>query len=158
MGEPFKATFDQLKSWTESEKHSIKYFSGTALYEKRFVLEMGHISNGRTYLHLGKVGDIASVTLNGKEVGTYWKPPYIADITDFVKEGDNRLEVAITNLWVNRLIGDGKLTPQERKTFTNLVNDTVRFEKLSGPDADQYLRVSGLIGPVKIQFSRMYDL
>lgn len=158
LGEPFTATFKPLRSWTESEKHSIKYFSGTALYENRFVLEMDSISKGRTYLHLGKVGDMAAVKLNGHEVGTFWKAPYVADITDFVIEGENRLEVSVTNLWVNRLIGDGKLTPAERKTFTNLVNDSVRFAKLSGPDADQYLRVSGLIGPVKIQFSSMYEL
>jgi hypothetical protein len=158
LGESFTTTFDPLKSWTGSEKHSIKYFSGTAWYEKCFTIENHGISNGRTYLNLGKVGDIATLTLNGQEVGTYWKPPYIADITDFVQVGENRLEVSITNLWINRLIGDEKLPPEERKTSTNLVNDKDRYEKLSMPDADQYLRVSGLIGPVKIRFSRIYDL
>jgi len=158
LGEPITATFDSLKSWTGSEKESIKYFSGTALYEKSFTIEKHSISGGRTYLNLGRVGDIASLTLNGQEVGTYWKPPYIADITDLVKEGENRLEVSVSNLWINRLIGDEKLPPGERRTSTNLVNDKDRYGKLGMPDADKYLRVSGLIGPVKIQFSRIYDL
>ncbi|MCP4309627.1 MAG: glycoside hydrolase family 2 [Bacteroidetes bacterium] len=157
LGELFTATFDTLKSWTGSEKHAIKYYSGTALYEKRFTLEKQCISGGRTYLDLGKVGDIATLTLNGSEVGTFWKPPYIADITDFVKEGENTLEVSVCNLWINRLIGDEKLPREERKTSTNLVNDRGRYEKLSQPDADQHLRVSGLIGPVKIRFSRIYE-
>ncbi len=158
MGEPLSVTLDTLKSWTESDKHAIKYFSGTALYEKSFAIEKHSISKGRTYLNLGKVGDIATVKLNNKDVGTYWKPPYMVDITDYVKEGENKLEVSVTNLWINRLIGDEKLPPEERKTSTNLVNDKGRYEKLTRPDSDKYLRVSGLIGPVSVQFSKIFDL
>ena len=158
LGEPFSATFDNLISWTESDKHKIKYFSGTALYEKNFNIKKQNISNGRAYLNLGKVGDIATVKLNGEEVGVYWKPPYIADITDDIKEGENKLEISVTNLWINRLIGDEKLAPEERKTSTNLVNDKGRYDKLTKSDADKYLRYSGLMGPVKIQFSRIYDI
>jgi len=47
------------------------------------------------------------------------------------------------NMWPNRLIGDGKLPENQRKTRTNVV-------KFNGPDADQYLRESGLLGPVKL--------
>ena len=90
-------------------------------------------------------------------MATYWKPPYIADITDQVKEGKNKLEVSVTNLWINRLIGDEKLPQEERKTSTNLVNET-RYGKLTKPDADMYLRVSGLLGPVSVQFSEIYDI
>ena len=158
LGKPFSATFDNLISWTESDKHKIKYFSGTALYEKRFNIKKQNISNGRAYLNLGKLGDIATVKLNGEEVGVYWKPPYIADITDDIKEGVNKLEVSVTNLWINRLIGDEMLAPEERKTSTNLVNDKGRYDKLTKSDADKYLRYSGLMGPVKIQFSRIYDI
>ena len=46
------------------------------------------------------------VTVNGKNVGVLWYPPYRTDITDFVKAGDNTLEIAVTNNWANRLIGD----------------------------------------------------
>jgi len=158
LGEPFEDTFNELISWTESDKHAIKYFSGTALYKNSFTIEKHGISKGRTYLDLGKVGDIGTVKLNSKDVGTYWKPPYIADITDYLKEGENKLEVSVTNLWINRLIGDEKLLPEERKTSTNLVNEKGRYDKLTKPDADKYLRVSGLIGPVRIRFSKIYDL
>ena len=37
---------------------------------------------------------------------TLWKPPFRLDISDVVKSGKNELEVKVTNLWVNRLIGD----------------------------------------------------
>jgi len=153
LGEPFSATFDALKSWTESEKHAIKYFSGTALYKKSFTIENNSLSKGRAYLNLGKVGDIATINLNGKDVGTYWKPPYIADVTEYLRNGENILEIEVTNLWVNRLIGDEKLHPKERKTTTNLVKSE-GYNKLRAADADKYLRVSGLMGPVSIRMSK----
>lgn len=157
LGEPFTATFNELKSWTESEDHAVKYFSGTALYEKSFEIDQKDLSRGKTYLNLGKVGDIATIKLNGKDVRTLWKPPYIANITDFVQDGDNKLEVSITNLWINRLIGDEKLPVEERKTSTNLVNEA-RYDKITETDADKYLRISGLLGPVKIQFSTIHKI
>ena len=158
LGEPFAATFSKLISWTESKQHQIKYFSGTALYEKRFNYQKSSNKEGRAYLNLGRVGDIATIKLNGKEVGTYWKAPYIADITNHLKEGDNKLEVSVTNLWINRLIGDEKLPPEERKTATNLVNEKGRYAKLTTPNSDEYLRYAGLMGPVFIQFSGMHEL
>jgi hypothetical protein len=155
LGEAFSETFDNLKSWTESDRHAVKYFSGTALYEKNFMLNENSSSNGRAYLNLGKVGDIATIRLNGKEVAVLWKPPYIADITDYLKNGNNKLEIKVSNLWINRLIGDEKLPINERKTSTNLVNEA-RYDKIREPDADKYLRISGLLGPVTIQFSQIY--
>ncbi|MCC5931519.1 MAG: hypothetical protein JJU28_19895 [Cyclobacteriaceae bacterium] len=158
LGEPFSDTFNELTSWTESEKHRIKYFSGTALYENSFQLERNDTSKYRAYLNLGKVGDIATVKLNDNEVGVYWKPPYIADITDYLQTGENKLEISVTNLWVNRLIGDEKLPIEERKATTNLVNDKARYDKLTKPDADIHLRYSGLMGPVKVQYSVICDM
>lgn len=157
LGEQFTATFDELKSWTESEKHGIKYFSGTALYEKNFEIDQENLSGENVYLNLGRVGDIATIKLNGKDVGTLWKPSYIADITDFVQSGDNKLEVSITNLWINRLLGDEKLPRKKRKTSTNLVNEA-RYDKIRESDADKYLRISGLLGPVNIQFSQIHKI
>jgi hypothetical protein len=106
------------------------------------------------------VGDIATVRLNNKEVGVYWKPPYIADITNYLNEGENKLEIEVTNLWINRLVGDEKLPPGERLTSTNLENAKGRysFERFTNADADKYLRVSGLIGPVNVQFSRIHTI
>jgi hypothetical protein len=62
----------------------------------------------------------------------------------------------VTNLWINRLIGDEKLPAGERKTYTNIAGN--KRYKLRGSDIDKYLRASGLLGPVEIRFSKIYDL
>jgi len=83
--------------------------------------------------------------------------PYIADITDHIRAGENELEIDVTNLWINRLIGDQKLPPEQRKTYSNVVSHK-KAGRLRSRDADKYLRVSGLIGPVEIRFSRVYAI
>jgi hypothetical protein len=55
---------------------------------------------------LGRVEVIAEVELNGKAIGNVWKFPYRLDITEAARPGDNDLEIQVTNLWPNRLIGD----------------------------------------------------
>lgn len=73
----------------------------------------------------------------------FWSAPFRFDITPFVKSGTNELAVEVVNMWVNRLIGDGKLPVERRLTKTNI-------NKFDAPDAEKYLRVSGLLGPVKL--------
>jgi hypothetical protein len=158
LGKPFSASYDTLKSWTESGNREEKYFSGTARYTRLFTLaEAPLVEKRRAYLDLGFVGDIATVRCNGHEVGVLWKAPYTADITGFIKPGDNLLEVEVTNLWINRLIGDLQLPPGERKTSTNVL-DTKWSAPLKEPDAGKHLRQSGLCGPVRIRFSRIYEI
>ena len=57
-------------------------------------------------MDLGTVYDMATVEINGKEVGVLWFPPFKIDITDYVKAGTNSLKISVTNTWANRLIGD----------------------------------------------------
>jgi hypothetical protein len=49
---------------------------------------------------------MATVEINGKEIGVLWFPPFKVDITDFVKAGSNTLKISVTNTWANRLTGD----------------------------------------------------
>ena len=58
-----------------------------------------------------------------------------------VKPGWNKLEVAVANLWPNRLIGDQTLPPEKRLTRTNIA----KFR------ADSPLLPSGLLGPVVVE-------
>ena len=151
LGDPVEVAMDSLKSWTDFSQRTIRYFSGTARYTKTFDLSGTPWIKGRVYLDLGNVQEMAIIRLNGKEVSKCWISPYRADLSEYLKTGENLLEIDVTNLWVNRLIGDGKLPKGERRTQTNIV-------KFDAPDADQYLRVAGLLGPVKLQFSQIHQL
>lgn len=99
--------FDKLVSWTERPEAGVKYFSGTARYMKTIEDVRRPTDGRRVMLNLGKVKNIAEVTVNGKEFPALWKPPFSVDITDALDaSGKVRLEVKVTNLWPNRLIGD----------------------------------------------------
>ncbi|TSA31587.1 MAG: hypothetical protein D4R65_10975, partial [Verrucomicrobiaceae bacterium] len=110
-GAPATAEFPKLISWTQSEDPGIKYFSGTATYKTTFNLDGPPENSSRLWLDLGDVKNIAQVRVNGKDLGTLWKPPFRADIADALKPGTNTLEVCVTNTWKNRLVGDEKLHP-----------------------------------------------
>jgi hypothetical protein len=90
-------------------------------------------------LDLGDVRELAEVSINGRPLGIAWHPPYRVDVTEAVKPGENTLEVKVTNLWVNRLIGDQQ--PGAKK-YTFTVMPTYK--------ADAPLRPSGLLGPVRL--------
>ena len=135
---PASATFDSLIPWNEHTDNGIKYFSGTATYTKRIDCEKARAlvaNSDRVMLDLGVVKNFAEVTVNGKKYPVLWKPPFRLDITDAVKttsvqqqgaccstlavssttttsvqqQGCIDIEIKVTNLWPNRLIGDDTL-------------------------------------------------
>jgi hypothetical protein len=158
-------TFGRLTPWNENSDSNIKYFSGTATYETTF--NCPSITKGRgrrIYLNLGRVAVMADVRLNGKNLGILWKPPFEIDVTDEIRSRNNLLQIKVTNLWPNRMIGDEQLpedskrkpngtleewpewllkdqpSPAGRHTFT-----TYRLWKKNG-----VLQTSGLLGPVMV--------
>lgn len=107
MGAPESIAMDTLKSCSENTNQAVKYFSGTASYIREIHLSDLHRNlKSRIILDLGVVKNIAEVFVNGKSCGTLWKPPFRADISNALKTGDNHLEIRVTNLWPNRMIGD----------------------------------------------------
>jgi len=144
-GGPAHVNVDTLKSWTLFEDKGIKYYSGNAVYKKSFSVNATNLNGTKVILDLGNVLEMASITINGNKMAVKWSAPFQFDITSFVKQGDNQLEVEVVNLWPNRLIGDGKLPVEQRLTKTNVV-------KYEGADAESLLKISGLLGPVKITF------
>ena len=132
-------TFNTLTDWKDSGNGQIRYFSGEAVYTTNFTLD--NLPQKAIYIDLGKVMVMAKVKLNGHDVGGVWTNPYRLNVTDYLKKGENRLEVTVVNNWQNRLIGDQHLPENERPTWT-----TVNPWK-----ADSPLQSSGLLGPVEIQ-------
>ncbi|MEI6950086.1 glycosyl hydrolase [Paraflavisolibacter sp. H34] len=113
LGAPAQVVLPRLASLHRHAEEGVKYFSGTATYTKKFTVPASALAAGRSlFLDLGRVEVMAEVTVNGKPLGMLWKPPFLVDITGAARAGENVLEVQVTNLWPNRLIGDEQL-PEE---------------------------------------------
>lgn len=163
-GGPEKAvTFESLTDWTTHAESGIKYYSGIAVYELTFDYADQPIPT-IGFLDLGRVEDVARVTLNGQALGTVWSAPYrVAIPKGVLKKKGNQLKVEVANTWNNRLAGDqqpkdnnarelqwknglleGKAYKTGRFTFTT--------DKKRGGDvkANTPLTPSGLLGPVRI--------
>ncbi len=74
-------------------------------------------TSSRVDLDLGAVGEMASVRLNGQDLGTWWSPPFRRDVTHALRGGENQLEIRVTNYWANRLIGDEQAGGAEIHVF-----------------------------------------
>ena len=127
-----------LKPWKDLPlSDEGKAFSGTATYETTFQLD--HKPKDRLLLNLGKVEEIAVVSVNGHVADTLWAEPYETDITRYAKKGRNSLIVQVTSTWHNRLVYDARLPREERKTWV-----------INGPSDKAELLPYGLLGPVKL--------
>ena len=104
---------------------------------------------GALWLDLGDVRDFARVFVNGHEVVALWAEPYRCDIASFAKQGVNEIRVDVTSTWYNRLAYDFNQPPEKRKTWTIW---TARNVPCLKPNAA--LRMSGLIGPVRLDSGR----
>jgi hypothetical protein len=180
-GAPEEITLPKLASLHTHAEDGVKYFSGTATYRKNFTLAAntlaGKTNEGkRIFLDLGQVEVLAGVKVNGKDMGVLWKRPYRVDVTEAIKAGTNEVEIQVTNLWPNRLIGDEQLPPENKYTpgggasgFASLSNGAIEqlpdwykqgkpkptggrvtFTTWQHYNKDSPLLQSGLIGPVAI--------
>ena len=164
-GAPASVTLDKLISWTDHSDSGVRYFSGTATYEKDIEISADRLQPGRElWLDLGAVKNFATVSLNGQNLGVLWKPPFRVNVTAAAKTGPNRLQVKVTNLWPNRLIGDEQLPPdrewngKELKAWPQWLLDgkpspTGRFTFTTWHHwtKDSPLLESGLLGPVTLR-------
>jgi hypothetical protein len=140
-GAPAQLTFDKLISWSESADAGVKYFSGTATYVRALNAPADWFKAGaRLWLDLGGVKNLAEVRVNGQSLGIVWKTPFRVEVTNALKPGANALDIRVTNLWVNRLIGDQQPNAARKYTYT-----TQPFYNANSP-----LLPSGLLGPVQL--------
>ncbi len=130
--------FPHLISLSEHNNEAVAYYSGTVTYEKNVQIEK---IESKMILDLGDVANIAEVWVNDEKIGTRWAPPFIFDIAPYVKEGENNLQVLVTNTWRNQLLYDIRRAEEQKKTWTT--NPPQNANETPSP--------SGLIGPVVIR-------
>ncbi|MBR0225279.1 MAG: hypothetical protein IJL92_04385 [Thermoguttaceae bacterium] len=138
--------FDSLRDWSKSDDEYLRYYSGLAVYRKKFDVPKDRVDAAKSALVFDDVDVMAKVELNGQELATLWTKPWRVEIPQgLLKPTGNELTVTVANLWCNRLIGDASLPEQER--FTRSSNP------MWGP-GDEQLQPSGLIGGARLTFGR----
>ncbi|MBW4026717.1 MAG: glycoside hydrolase [Acidobacteria bacterium] len=144
-GAPAAVSLAKFDSWTASSNPDIRYFSGTAVYHGTLDVPADAALGGKqVWLDLGDVHEVATVMINGKQIETLWHAPFRVRIDQSLHAGSNRVEVHVTNLWPNRLIGD--LQPgAHRYTQTN-----VNAYKKDSP-----LMPSGLLSPLSLSVATL---
>jgi len=137
---------DNPTSWTALENETLKINTGTGKYTVKFDL---HKKQNREYLlSLGDVRESARVRVNGRDAGTLFAVPFEMNIGQFLENGENTLEVEVTNLPANR-IRDYDRRGVNWRIFheINFVSITYKNTKFG----EWEIMPSGLLGPVVIR-------
>ena len=138
--------FDELVDWSARPEYAVKHYSGAANYATEFTFDKDVVSGKSYAIDLGKVSVAAKVRLNGVDLGVAWCQPWRVDVGKALKKGNNKLEIEVANLWPNRLIGDGKMDEEKRRTRTNISH----YYRKPRSGGEHQLLPSGLVGPVWI--------
>lgn len=150
--EPWKVTFEKerkgpaaplkmtvLEDITQNPNFDIKHYSGKIVYQSSYNLHKK--PENKVLIELTDLGVMAKIKINGDYAGGIWTRPYRLDISKYVKEGNNVIEIEVVTTWKNRMIGDLTLPKNKRLTWAPIYPEE---NKRNG------LQKSGLIGPVKI--------
>ena len=95
----------QLFDWSQHSDDKIRYFSGHARYTTSWKMKANEVPQGRAWISLPNMKDIAHVWINGKDCGIAWTAPYEVEITGALKKGKNKIEIEVVNTWHNALRG-----------------------------------------------------
>lgn len=160
--------FPVLSDWSKSDNEDIKFYSGKSIYTNTINIDESTLSQSeKVELDLGKVGFSAEVKINGRKVGIKWMKPYKFDVSEYLKIGENIIEIIITNEWTNRLIGDARYPEVGGYKFTDKkmpewfvdnrpmpATKKMTFDVMQFYKERKQLLPAGLIGPVKVVFER----
>ena len=139
---------DFLVSWVENPL--TRNFSGTGHYEITFNLSAEYLRKDlKLFLDLGKVGNIAEVSLNGKNVGMTWMRGQKLEVTEAVKSGKNMLTILVTNTLINRISAMKEPPAVPAELVSQFGSGNVTNEK-PREFGFKPLPASGLLGPVQL--------
>jgi len=135
-----------LGSWTELDNDDLKRNMGTACYTIKFNFKKH--ANEEYRLCLGDVRESARVRVNGKDASTLFAVPFETNIGQLLVNGENTLEIEVTNLPANRIACYDKQGIEWRIfreiNFVSITYKDVRFDTWNPVP-------SGLLGPVTIK-------
>lgn len=132
----------ELFDWSKESHHELRYHSGRVEYRTTFRYKPR--KGERVVLRLGRVCDVAAVSVNGKACGTVWTAPYEVDVTDALQKGENKLLITVSNTWANALLGQELGKAPFRRIWTN-----ANYRR-----KEQTLLPAGLMGPLELVIER----
>jgi hypothetical protein len=109
------------------QSYPFPYKSAVITYHKLIVLKKEYLYKQKLFLDLGKLYDWCIVSINNEFAGKRIFSPWIFDITDYVKEGENKMSIQIANSLSNILAENKNRKPN-----------------------DYFVQSYGLLGPVRI--------
>ncbi|NJL18935.1 MAG: hypothetical protein HC901_01085 [Bdellovibrionaceae bacterium] len=158
-------TFPTLTDWSNHEQPGIQYYSGIAVYETLFDAPS---VDAALHLDLGRVEDVARVTLNGRDLGVVWSRPYrVAIPPGLLRERGNQLKIEVANTWHNRLVGDQQPGNKDVRKLQwengllagrSYAAGRYTFATRDLPKENSTLQSSGLLGPVALTPMNMQKL
>ena len=98
-------------------------------------------------LDLGKVCESARVKINGKDAGIWWSIPFHANVGEYLKKGENTIEIEVTNLSANR-IADMDRKGVEWRKFKEINYVDLNYKPFNA--SSWKVMNSGLLGPVTL--------
>jgi hypothetical protein len=140
-------TLDSPQSWTQLPFPQASTFSGTGIYQIDFDLSEEDLMYDAFILDLGDLRYMASVSLNGYNLGAFWSVPFRKTIAMDKFESRNTMTVHVKNLDANQVIYlDRTGFPWKNYYDINFVD--IRYEPF---DASIWEPMpSGLLGPVRL--------
>ena len=124
--------FDTLFDLKNSETY--QHFCGTIVYHKTIDLSKSE----KQILDLGLVKGVSEVLVNGQSVGVQCFGRRLYDISDYLQDNTNDIEIRVTTTMGNYL-----------KTFSREENPAT-WVYVNHPRREQLLQPMGLLGPVKL--------
>lgn len=102
--EPIKLECDKgiisIGNWAVYD--GLECYSGGAWYRK--IINLESKPSGRVFINFGKIVSSCELFINGNRVGVRLSPPWDFDITKYIKNGENKIEVLIYNTAGNHYI------------------------------------------------------
>ncbi|RED47870.1 glycosyl hydrolase [Seonamhaeicola aphaedonensis] len=129
-GESFTWNMTALQDFGASKDKTQNTFAGTLIYKTKITVQ-----DAITHLDLGNVNEgIAELYINGEKVGKHWYGSAIYPVSDFLKEGENAIEIHYTTVLANYCLS---------LDIPAINRWTIRYK-------DEPLTSVGLEGPIKL--------
>lgn len=135
----------KLMPWTELDDVDLKRNMGTGIYTALFHVQKNDADDW--LLNLGDVRESAHLRINGKDVATLWSVPFEVKVGDYLKNGENKIEIEVTNLPANR-IADYDRRKVNWRIFEDI--NIVKLNYKKGDFSHWGIVPSGLLGNVKL--------